>query len=590
MRTGTTFYKGAALLGIAMSLFFLSCDKELMNGGAARIRIAIADVPYGSDENGVRSAGEPKSETVVSPLDREDALCLYATLEEDRSELRAFTDNARLRIAVYDDTDAFVKDVIGTFSAGSFTLDGGETLDDITPGVDYTFVAYSLNSATEDPNDYKVGEALEDIDPSKDLLYGKSTLTTINSGTNTVLIPLKHKFSLVTLVARTTEYTSAVNITEVDAELLPGRTGNLPLIGVGAGTLSPVAASSETQGFDFESVNLGTQTATSNPRIVYTGGANPTKIMINSVTIPELDAAALSLNSEANLAFVLQPGTSYTLTVSLKDTPTGLWAGSNIYWDGEKLTFDPAGKTDHALYQGVFFRWGSLVGIMTTAYTNPYGVYVPNYDSGEPGESDWSVEAWNPNSIPYMASWDWYPSYLYRISDATSYGERKGDVCRYLGDTGAGPVGYQMPNMNSFSAFPSTFTSLPYRAHVNGLITSLINLVPSNGSWTGDPGGTTSLVSLGFGHYEGDYGFLGFPASGYYNGSYFAGAGGVYWNGQAEPNSYGLPSAYGWGLSQNSEQETWGVETWSNAYPYNQSEGIPFHSPTYGHVIRCIKN
>jgi hypothetical protein len=557
----------------------MGCEKELGNGGAARIRIEIADVPYGVEDGAVRSAGEAKSETVVVPLDREDGLCIYATLEENRegkgADLRAFTDNARLRIGVYDGSNNFVKSVIGTFSAGSFTLDGGETLDDVPTGAGYTFVAYSVNSATEDPDDYKVGEALEDIDPSRDLLYGKSTLTTIDVGVNSVVIPLVHKFSLVTLVAKTTDYTSVVNITGIDAELLPSRTANLPLIGAGAGVLSPVAASSVAQSFDFESVNLGTQTATSNPRIIYTGGANPTKIVINSVTIPELDAAALPLNSEANLSFVLQPGTSYTLTVSLKDTPTGAWAGSNIYWDGEKLTFDPAGKTDHALYQGVFFRWGSLVGIMTTAYTNPYGVYVPNYNSGEPGESVWSVEAWNPNSIPYMVGAG-DPFTLYDNTNATSYGEMKGDICRYLGDTGAGPAGYRMPN------------GAPYTSEIPSIGTPVLGpLIDLRGSipWTGDPGGTTTLPSYA---YVG--GALVFPTSGYYQGSFNAGVSGVYWTG----SYYYSDRSYmtGFGLWYNEERDQMEICGFQYLYPDGSSGSMTDYlaTVTVGHTIRCIKH
>lgn len=39
------------------------------------------------------------------------------------------------------------------------------------------------------------------------------------------------------------------------------------------------------------------------------------------------------------------------------------WAGSNIYWDGKKLTFDDINNTTNAQAQGLFFKWGSLYGI-----------------------------------------------------------------------------------------------------------------------------------------------------------------------------------------------------------------------------------
>jgi hypothetical protein len=520
MRTGTTFYRGAALLGMAMSLFFLSCDKELMNGGPTRIQIAIEDVPYGADKGPNRSAGGPKSETVVIPLDRDDDLCLYATLEENISEpeLRAFTDNARLRIAVYDDTDAFVKSVIGTFSTGSFTLDGGETLDDVTPGLNYTFVAYSLNSAMEDPNDYKVGEALEDIDPSKDLLYGKSTLTTINSGTNTVLIPLKHKFSQVRLVAKTTSSLSGENITGITASLLPGYTANLPLCGAGAGVLVPVA-SSAVQDFDFPN-NLNNTEVSSYPRTVYTGGISTTEVVVHSVDVPGVSGAALTYGN-ASFSMTLDVGTSYTLTVSLKESSTGPWAGSNIYWDGRRLTFDPMGRTDHALYSGVFFQWGSLVGVSASEYWDASGpatstatLYIPTYDSGNELASTWhsgpagtEIGTWLdiPNMTPPNNDLP-TTAYLYNNSNPASYAGKRGDICRYLGDTGAGPKGYRMPKGSEFNLEGLT-PNLPHPWPNGGTQTNeytgscwekvgSFTELCAGGIWTGgNADGTTSISS-----------------------------------------------------------------------------------------------
>ncbi|MDR0940112.1 MAG: hypothetical protein LBN29_12340, partial [Mediterranea sp.] len=82
-------------------------------------------------------------------------------------------------------------------------------------------------------------------------------------------------------------------------------------------------------------------------------------------------------------------------TVNSRITKRLTWATSNIYWDGAKLTFDadaanggvakgvPSVTTANSpYYQGVFFKWGSLVGIApvgdAAAFSNTTVVYKPN--------------------------------------------------------------------------------------------------------------------------------------------------------------------------------------------------------------------
>jgi hypothetical protein len=56
----------------------------------------------------------------------------------------------------------------------------------------------------------------------------------------------------------------------------------------------------------------------------------------------------------------ITPQKLYTFTATLKEDR---WAGSNIYWDGTKLTFDDPSKMGKSAAQGLFFKWGSLQGI-----------------------------------------------------------------------------------------------------------------------------------------------------------------------------------------------------------------------------------
>lgn len=77
------------------------------------------------------------------------------------------------------------------------------------------------------------------------------------------------------------------------------------------------------------------------------------------------------------------------------------WAGSNIYYDptlngGQGgLTFDGVDVTDHQLYQGVYFKWGSLVA------TAGDGTAIPGGIVWKPSEYTATPATWD--AIPYPA-------------------------------------------------------------------------------------------------------------------------------------------------------------------------------------------
>lgn len=108
------------------------------------------------------------------------------------------------------------------------------------------------------------------------------------------------------------------------------------------------------------------------------------------------------------------------------------FAGSNIYWDGEKLTFDdegPATATNQK-YQGVYFQWGSLWGI------SPVGAFSPSttvYKIGTNGKYEAATvsAAWSslPHITPSSKLNDRKRAYLYEVTDEAS---NIGDICRYL--------------------------------------------------------------------------------------------------------------------------------------------------------------
>jgi hypothetical protein len=59
----------------------------------------------------------------------------------------------------------------------------------------------------------------------------------------------------------------------------------------------------------------------------------------------------------------------YTFTATLKPDK---WASSNVYWNGTNRTFDEGYTIGGAAYQGLFYKWGSLVGI------SPVGAWADN--------------------------------------------------------------------------------------------------------------------------------------------------------------------------------------------------------------------
>ncbi|MDR1884063.1 MAG: hypothetical protein LBR26_14985 [Prevotella sp.] len=217
------------------------------------------------------------------------------------------------------------------------------------------------------------------------------------------------------------------------------------------------------------------------------------------------------------------------------------WAGSNIYWDptarngAGALTFadtptNPPGITSAPTipetYQGVFFKWGSLIGV-DPSYVNTYKptgnvawngdcrVFVPTWNSSTPTDSYWSDVATStvfvttdgdddtgaPVSPATLAAWENIPyvsagsftnvttsAYLTLDADpdlsigaavTTPSGsgghipnpgvtvpveKMKGDICRYLSQTGDAPgspqVRWRLPRAEEFGTDASEYSTI----------------------------------------------------------------------------------------------------------------------------------
>jgi uncharacterized protein (TIGR02145 family) len=292
-----------------------------------------------------------------------------------------------------------------------------------------------------------------------------------------------------------------------------------------------------------------------NYRIVYAGGSPP--VLKISGTISSKSFTDVHVPYKQSLA----AGTSYTLQITIKK---GLmWAGSNIYWDSatNRLTFAAPGTDANQYYQGVYFCWGSLVGI------SPVGAFATgtngNSATGTPiyvppvsgGPINWTQTNVATAKTAYTYPWNLTPSYGSNGYDNIPYvnnndghlgttaptynpGEFKGDICRYLtGQSGIPAGNWVMPTYDDF------YTIVTNTNNISG--TWAGTATPSSGTYWRKAGGSitwsskTSDSSAGTYH-EWTWGAsycntaTVLPASGYRNTSSGAlsntGYGGNYWS------------------------------------------------------------
>lgn len=259
----------------------------------------------------------------------------------------------------------------------------------------------------------------------------------------------------------------------------------------------------------------------------------------------------LGTNNTSN--FNLKRNSQYICNITLKanDSDTrityrkSIWAGSNIYWDGTKLTFDTEETTANNKKQGVFFKWGSLIGISPngtdgSAFDNNSSarLYIPPSGGTLNNGSSWtdtttgSSITWT--NIPYMDPTDATIN-LNDISQNTTanYATYKGDICQYLSKTGAVSGSWRMPTIMEFNT-TNTGIKEPTGWRTTGTTTwEQYGSYPSTPS-SGDANGQSPMSWGATYTYNGSG--TSFPASGYRNTSgvlYSIGQKGSYWSSSA---------------------------------------------------------
>jgi uncharacterized protein (TIGR02145 family) len=192
------------------------------------------------------------------------------------------------------------------------------------------------------------------------------------------------------------------------------------------------------------------------------------------------------------------------------------WAGSNIYYDetAKHLTFADSNDDSKKQIQGVFFKWGSLIGI------SPIGDYTKNVAllyplAGEVIFSDIEYDA-----IPYvdLDPGEYERTAKYLTTDAHDPENGKGDICRYLTDMGYAPKGkiWRMPTSSEFEAKADYTRKLPFTAVVTTDVAGLETI--SSGCSRNIDSGQPFFPASGYRNTTGELGGVG-EGGGYWSSS-----------------------------------------------------------------------
>jgi hypothetical protein len=591
---------GATALVIGLSLFLFACEKEVAERGSGRkvdIIFSVNNSGYGANHPIQRSSEikNTEAETVYIPLD--DNYYMSATLVAEPAE-ETTLDDSQLRVAEPFEVDQKICFVVYPVASDTpldvaiYTWNGTKFVPDVDPlgvvpdGTDYHFVAYSyFGDPTETPAD-------TDIEPFQDLVWGEATKPIVDNETSrTVTINMTHKFSRVRVKVDASTITNA-KITDIEDVVIDG--GEKADLTVKTGVVAPTGVAVTETVVGWTSVDAG-KARQSGYKVFY---PSLTKITIGSLDV-EVDGTPLPQLTDLSVVFsqALVENTSYTVLVDVRES---MWARSNVYWvstggNTGYLTFDTADE-GHQGYQGVFFKWGSLVGLSpaqtngSDAFSGATAVYIPTYNSSDPEASTWVRSTshsyqggtyWNvttvgvaendPGHIPYIDGTYGATGATFLSDPAQNtpamYAGKRGDICRYLssGSTGTHVVrgSYRSPKFADFGTTTDWTTGAAWQEETANLKddgTSIMadRLATPNGGAYGEKMNAKGGLIL--------------PGSGRRNtgGGRSLTAGGYYWAASI--------AVYG----KNAYNVIIGSSSITLGYTYNEN--------SYAQPVRCIKD
>jgi hypothetical protein len=554
----------AIVLLCGFTVLFSSCENGNAFSGIV-INFSLGDTPLGANENIFRSFNERDMESITVPIDAD--WYMSATLEPDpavgtRASASGLDNGTEVRVLAFSDYNAGA-----IISQADYTvMNGNELVPKSTPltvpiAGEYTFVAYTSN-----------GQPLSFLDPLNfidpivgKVLWGKSSPIQIMADHTKAPITIKHICSKVTMKA-TAGTGSSNRITSISTHLSG--------YGINLSSGKPAPVSVATYVFPSTSWTYGNDTVTSEPSLTYTNSESPTSVTLHFLNIAGATVVPPGGSIQLSYNKTLLPNVQYTLRIIFHNTPSGTWAGSNIYWDGSKLTFDAPGITTHEKYQGVLFKFGSLVGISpaTWTYSGPDGsmnmwamadIFLPPGYQGVGWRIDTVSAASSTahrlhwNKVPYWTAGTgtWRDALVFNATAPDQPANGLGDICRYLGAIGAAPAGFRLPKSVEFGYESNLSTGMNSGLYYAWGDSRILGWA-SAGGFLSDPGlndnnGTTPIANAD--NRAGRYSLFGgvrkdgvfFPASGrrgystFYFRFVYGGFRGSYWSGSTYGNGMG---------------------------------------------------
>jgi hypothetical protein len=522
---------GGACLLVAMLLLFAGCEKEVGGGVGKKVEVVFSadvrgyqgggslgrstgvwgDGMGGGDVRGAKSRRVYVNDSIYLRFtlrpDMEggtagdggqlrDAAFMEGGAAGDEGQLRAepFISGQKLCFAAYLADGSTVGSAVYTYSGGGWVADNNQPLEvDADNSTVYRFVAYSHFGSTTTPS-------TTGLDPSEDLVwnYAEKKIEDTAEGRK-VSINMEHLFARVKVRVNSD--------IEVGGELVKvSELIDVEVVGEAKAAFDPFdgsfgAGTAPAQFFDFDT-STPAAVIDSDWRTVLPVTTEPTTVKLGKISVVDKGGAGYSVTDQTILLdSELEAGKSYILQVDLKKVEKFVWAKSNIYWDGQAMTFVRAESTDNSKqgYQGLFFRCGGLKGTGTGTWT------VNNTPIYEVGKTTPGIGAW------------------------ASVSSKAGDICKEIDPDYRLPAPSKFKEIDDWEKYDSeteflsittdkTDGTYDFIANGNACVTSAALegiILPPSGTRTSNNGGlTTGSVGTTACYWTSSWGTSGNTASG----------------------------------------------------------------------------
>jgi hypothetical protein len=511
---------GLVLAGLLVLLS--ACEKELLpKNGGEKVAVIFSASSGGYEAAEAVRSFSGKGRTVASASARvKDGFYLFMKLVEDAEgdDLRAtnspLIEGQAVHLEAYYVSSGLLAGAADYHAnaAGIPVLDDPNLPLELDPADGpFDFRAYSYYQST-------AAISTTDIDPTvSDLIWGETLNQAIDEteAGRTVTILLKHCFSKVRVKLNVGEISNAAITGLGTVTVGTGQKVDLD-VSDGSLTASGTAVIQTVNGWvdaNGDAVNVA---APFSKTALWSGYGlfypSPTKVTISSITVTIGGVAHAFSGLSAAFAHALDVGKHYTLVVDLKKV---IFASSNIFWQEVTNTGDPQypgyltflDNGSGSGYQGVFFRWGSLVaaspygGSSNSEAWNTVTAYVPNTNDGT-----WKNPLFKNSGVglgtPILTDifTDRSENYLY---DHPDFDNRQGDICSYLTGKPGVPAGnWRMPNSAEFGA------DTDYSTNTWGSVSI-------SGSGADQVAGKGAVYGGGQTYYASSVAAISFPAGGY---------------------------------------------------------------------------